>query len=130
MILEVKGGKIEGLEKFEGKFVEVKRYKPTRTSKQNRAMHQYFRLVADALEGTDMREFFSQGFDLYWTPENVKEFLWKKIQFALLGKTHTKELSSLEVDKVYEIMAKVLAEKAQIDIPFPSVNDFDNSNNL
>lgn len=76
-----------------------------------------------------MRDFFSSSFELRWTPENVKEFIWRKIQVALYNKKSTTRLKTNEVDKVYEVMSKVLAEKAQVSIPFPSFHSIDNEEN-
>lgn len=102
-----------------------------RTTRQSNAIHLYFRLVSDELnnQGVDMRDFFSSSFELRWTPENVKEFIWRKIQVALYNKKSTTQLKTNEVDKVYEVMSKVIAEKAQISIPFPSFNSIDNEEN-
>jgi hypothetical protein len=62
----------------------------------------------------------SRGAELSWTKENVKEDMWKLIQYAKLKKASTTELSKLEVDDIQMEMHNFLASKFGINVDFPS----------
>ncbi|WP_201353834.1 hypothetical protein [Hydrogenimonas urashimensis] len=91
-----------------------------RTIKQNAAMHLYFTMVADALNeaGLDMKQVIKA--DVPWSPSSVKEVMWKRLQKAMLGKESTTKLKKEEIDKVYDVMNRLLGEKFGIHVPFPS----------
>ena len=96
-----------------------------RTLKQNNAIHLYCTLLASAFNdsGQDMRTVLKPSVSIPWTPENVKEFLWKPIQKALLHKDSTTELDRVEVNKVYEILSTHLAEKFGVFEEFPHIEE-------
>lgn len=106
---------------------EVKTEKQ-RTIQQNRALHLYFTLVANALNeaGLDMRVVLKPGIAIPWSAETVKEHLWRVIQKAQLQKESTTELSTADIDKVWLTLNTHLAEKFGIDQPFPSVEEIMN----
>ena len=97
--------------------------KKQRTILQNSALHKFFELVAKKLNdaGLDMRFVLKPGVDIPWGKESVKNFLWKPVQNALLGKKSTKDLTTDEVDKVYEVLNRHFGEKFKIHQAFPSV---------
>ena len=94
-----------------------------RTIKQNSALHKFFELVAEKLNdaGLDMRFVLKPSVDIPWGKESVKKFLWKPVQNALLGKKSTKELTTDEVDKVYNVLNRHFGEKFKMHQPFPSL---------
>lgn len=91
-----------------------------RTLQQNKALHKYFELLADSLNeaGLDMKKVITV--DVPWSPDTVKQWLWKPVQKAQLLKESTTELTTAEVDKVYETVNRLMAEKFEIHVPFPS----------
>lgn len=93
-----------------------------RTSQQNRSLHLYFTLLAEELNqaGYDMKRTLKPGVDIPWTPDNVKEFLWKPVQHAYLDKESTTELTSAEIDKVYDVLNRHLGETTGVTVEFPS----------
>jgi len=106
-----------------------------RTSLQNRALHKYFELLAEALNdaGYDMRETIRQDVDIPWTAETVKEYLWRKIQIAYLKKQSTTRLKKKEIDKIYDVLNKVIGERTGVFVPFPCIDnliDYENSKDL
>jgi Ser-tRNA(Ala) deacylase AlaX len=108
------------LKKKENKTLEKKR-----TMQQNAALHLFFTQLAEALNsaGFDMKKTIREGIDIPWTPENVKEFLWRPVQKALLQKQSTTELNKKEeIDKIYDILNKVIGERTGVHIPFPSID--------
>ena len=94
-----------------------------RTSQQNRALHKYFKQVADELNqaGYTVQLVLKEKMDLDWNEKSVKELLWKSSQEALTGKKSTTELKKVEdIDVVYEHLTRHLGEKFGISVPFPS----------
>ena len=91
-----------------------------RTAQQNRAMHKYFSLVAKALNesGQDIKHVIKA--DVPWTMESVKEIMWKGIQEAILNKRSTTKLTKDEIDKVFDVMNRVLGERCGVHVPFPN----------
>lgn len=99
----------------------------TRTEVQNKALHKYLELVAKELEnqGQTMRDVLWRGryLEVPPTKHSIKEMVWKPIQNATLGKKSTTELTTKEINQVYEVMSMFLARNFGIDIPFPSQNE-------
>lgn len=94
----------------------------TRTSPQNRSLHLFCSQLAEILNdaGLEMKKVLKPSVDILWTGETVKDYLWRGIQQAYLGKRSTTELSTAEVNKVYELLSRHLGEKFGLDVPeFP-----------
>jgi hypothetical protein len=102
----------------------MKLTKKQRTTQQNRALYLYFNLVSEEAKNTGVTftEFIRKRpqLDMMWTPERVKE-IWKTAQYHLFNQTSTTELSSTQIDQVYDVVNKVLGEIMGIYIPFPSI---------
>lgn len=96
--------------------------KDKRTSKQNRALHLYFRLLAEALNeaGYDMKAVIRKEVDIPWTMESVKEYLWRPIQKQYILEKSTVQLSTKNIDEIYDIVNRVIGERTGVFIPFPS----------
>lgn len=96
-----------------------------RTSTQNRALHLYLTLVADALdrEGFTMQDVVKaiRRAEIRPTPQAMKEVVWKPLQEVMYGKRSTTELERAEVDRVFEAMNKWLGEQFELHVPFPSL---------
>jgi hypothetical protein len=99
--------------------------KPARTRQQNKALHLYYTFLANALNdaGLDMRKTLKPEIEIPWTPETVKEFLWRPIQRAQLQKESTTELTTKELDEVLETLSRHLGEKFGLSVPFPSIEE-------
>ena len=99
----------------------------SRTSAQNRAAHKYFGLVAEALNdsGMSIQKVLKPGIDVPWTATTVKELLFRTVMKAMFLKDSTTELTTAEVNKVYEVMDRHLSELGLDSIPFPSTNPID-----
>jgi hypothetical protein len=94
----------------------------TRSDQQNKAIHLFCRLLADALNdaGLDVRKTMKQDFDLPWTEKLVKELLWRPVQAAMLNKDSTTKLNKMEISDVYETINRHLAQTHGVSVPFPS----------
>ena len=92
-----------------------------RTLTQNRALHLYFDLLANALNdaGLDMQTVLSEGTSIPWSEDKVKSDIWSKVQMAATGKKSTTELETHEVSKVYDIVNRHLSQSFGVFVPFP-----------
>ena len=95
-----------------------------RTLRQNNSLHKYFELVANALNdgGWDVQMVIKHQMDIPWSPIMVKELIWRGAQKVHLKKESTADLTTREIDIVYDIVNRYLAEKFGITEPFPSID--------
>ena len=114
---------------FEGKQIDIfpKLHRKRRTDKQNAALHLYFTQISEALNdaGFDMKKLIKKEIDIPWTPLNVKEYLWRPIQRELLRKKSTTELKTTDIDKVYDVLNRLLGERTGIFIPWPCIEELE-----
>ena len=98
-----------------------------RTSQQNRALHKWFEMLAEAFNdaGKDIREVMKPEIEIPWTAENIKNLLWRPVQEIYLQKKSTTELTTADIDKIYDILNRHIGEKFGIHVPFPSVDTLD-----
>ena len=96
-----------------------------RTIQQNKALHKYFEILAETLNdaGLDMRVVLKPHVEIPWGKETVKDFLWRPIQSLQLGKRSTTELTTKDINKIYDTLNRHLAEKFGIYEPFPSIEE-------
>lgn len=101
---------------------EEKTY-PQRTTQQNKALHVLFRLLADTLNqsGMDMRKTLKPEIEIPWSAESAKEYLWRPVQQAQLNKKSTTELTTKEIDEVFDTINRHLGEKFGVHVDFPSI---------
>lgn len=92
-----------------------------RTLKQNASLHKYCSLLADefAARGLDMKAVLKPDVEIPWTTESVKNHIWRPVQEIMLDKESTTELSTTDIDAIYQVVSKHLAEKHGISIPYP-----------
>lgn len=93
-----------------------------RTLQQNKALHKYFSLVAEALNDKQLTVKTIIKADIEWNPLSVKEMLWRPIQEAVLHKKSTTELKRNEIDDVYDTINLALGQKLGIHVPFPTID--------
>jgi len=101
--------------------------KKNRTSRQNASLHLWYTHVSDTLNehGIDVKVFF----DFYktgeiehaWSPELVKEIIWRPVQKSVTRKTSTTQLTTDEIDKIFDPINKLFGEKFGIFVDFPSI---------
>ena len=94
-----------------------------RTIQQNKALHKYCEILADTFNdaGYDMKYVLSfKVLDVPWNKDLVKEALWKEVQKAVLGTDSTTQLSTTDIDKVYNVLNRFISEKFGIYVEWPS----------
>lgn len=97
-----------------------------RTLQQNKALHKFFEILSASLNdsGYDMKRTLKEQVEIPWTASTIKEYLWRPVQDAMLQKESTTELTTKEINEVYEVLARHLGDKLGVVIPaFPSIED-------
>ena len=79
-------------------------------------------MLADELNdaGLDLRKVLKPEIEIPWSKESIKNFLWRPVQEIYLSKKSTTELTTKDIDEIWEILNRHLGEKFGIHIPFPS----------
>src|SRR5688572_26314644 len=103
---------------------------PKRTDRQNRSIHAYLNMIAHELQnqGQTLQDVVKKVSFAEITPttQSLKEILWRPIQETVVGKKSTTELSTAEVNQVYEIISMFLSKQFGISLPFPDEKDSEN----
>ena len=92
-----------------------------RTIPQNRSLHLYCTMLADALNesGQDMRKTLRPEIDIPWGMESIKEQLFKPIALAMFGVSSTTELDTKQISEVYETLNRHTASKLGVSVVWP-----------
>lgn len=98
----------------------MKQTEKKRTEKQSRALHQMFEILAQELNDSGLYVGQVIRFDAPWNKERVKELIWRETQKFMTGKKSTTELTTKEIDQIFEVIHKGLADKG-VEIFFPSI---------
>lgn len=117
------------------RLIELKEIKKTRSNLQNAALHLFFDIISSELNNLGLefeyrgikhifRLFSQQPKESYYytiyTPEIVKEFIWRPIQKTLYNIESTTELTTQQINEISDILIKFFGEKG-IKIVFPSI---------
>ena len=101
--------------------------KQQRTLTQNAALHVLFNIIARDLNANKMtiKETLRSDFSIPWSSDSVKELIWKEVQRKLYNTESTTELSTDQVNEVFEAIREHLFNitanaEFQIDLEFPS----------
>lgn len=99
-----------------GKVYEI--LEPKLTSQQMKAIHAYCDHIARVLaaSGHDMQQVVTLPIEP--TGVLVKEIIWRPVQTAMFNKKSVTQLKMHDVDDVYRVIAKHLAETKDIDVRF------------
>ena len=94
-----------------------------RSSQQNKSLHVLFQNISFELNRIGMEFTYNgiKGITLQttYTPEIVKEFIWKPLQRVMLDKDSTTKLTTSDINAIFEILGRYFAEKGVV-IDFPS----------
>lgn len=93
-----------------------------RSPQQRKSIELYCKLLADALNdgGFDMKAVLEvKTVDVPWSQDMVKEVLWRGIQIPMLDKASTTELETDEVDRVYKVLDRHIAQNFGVHVEFP-----------
>ena len=92
-----------------------------RTLTQNKSLHRYFALLAEALNdsGQDMRTTLKPGIEIPWGSESIKNLMFKPIIKAMFDVDSTKDLDSKQISEAYEVLNRHTAEKLGVSVIWP-----------
>ena len=92
------------------------------TRRQQNAMHQYCRQIADDLNesGQDQRAVLDVEVEIPWTMEAVKHQLWAVIQKLMTGQDSTTEMSTVDPSEIHRVLDAHLAKTRGVSRPWPS----------
>lgn len=110
----------------DNKYIEIKVLKGRqRTLTQNKAIHKYFEMLADALNdgGYTIAKVITKPLELSWSKHTVKEILWRTVQKAILDKESTTKLERAEVSKVYDELNNIMSARYGINVRFPDAHE-------
>lgn len=96
--------------------------KKIRTSLQNKALYKYFSLLAEKMSdsGVDLKKFMdAKTVSVPVTSEIVKTIIWRPVMSAMIGVSSTAKLSTSEVSKVYDVVARHMSTHFNVDVAFP-----------
>lgn len=114
---------VEACGDFRNMVVDVKGERAKRTFLQNKAIHKYCALLAEAFNdaGLDMLAVLTvKKVSVSWTMLSVKDVLWRPIQIAMFDKESTTQPETNEVSQVYEQLARHLSENLNVNQSFPN----------
>jgi len=95
-----------------------------RTDQQNKALHKYFELLAEALNdaGFETKAVLAvKEVDVPWNKELVKELLWRPIQKTMTGQESTTKISRVEPSDIYMVLDRHISEKFGVHIEWPAI---------
>jgi len=96
-----------------------------RTPTQNKALHLFFRLLADELNGAgfDIQKTMKKDFEIPWNEHTVKHLIWHKVQEVMTDKESTADLDTKEIDQIYQVVTRHLAQTTGVSVAFPDYHN-------
>ncbi len=94
-----------------------------RTAQQNAALHLYFTLLAEELNGAgyNLKTVLENiRMDIPVTPVSVKENIWKPIMKQMLGKESTTEMNRTDITTIWEALNLAFGTRLGVQVDFPS----------
>ncbi len=93
------------------------------TPNQRNALHLYCEMLAFALNnaGYDMKKTLKEEVEIPWQKMMVKEHLWKPIEKIMVDKDSTEEMTNKEVNEIYKVLDRHIAQKFGVSVPFPNI---------
>lgn len=99
--------------------ITIEEVSPKRSPRQNRALHKWLTMLADALNlaGLDQRKVLKPEVEIPWTSEATKKKLWSPIQEAMFETESTARMTKLQVGEVEKVLSRHLAQKFSFESP-------------
>ena len=95
-----------------------------RTEKENRALHLWFEMISTEANnmGLTMDMLVKKPHEIPITPELLKYF-FRLYGNVMYGRNSTSKLTTKEFSEIVKVFEKVIAERLEISIPFPSIDN-------
>jgi hypothetical protein len=130
--LATKQGKIEAFKKLsefsnKGLIIDLDYVKNTRSSLQNRALHLYYKHVAQALVEVGFDFVYTDPvtgeiFEIPYTGDIVKNIIWRPIQQRMFEIESTTKLTTQMINDILDVLSLWLSEKNK-SVTFPNKMD-------
>jgi len=106
-----------------GFIIDLKKVENTRTNLQNRALHLYFKHVADALLEVGYDYIYINPIDgdfiyIPFTGDLVKNYIWRPLQEKMFEIESTTKLTTKMIDEILTVLSLWLGEKNK-SVTFP-----------
>ena len=97
----------------------------TRSTAQNRSLHLYFSFISNELNELGIQYQYTgisgKTFELRYTSDLVKNFIWRPIQMSMFNKKSTTQLTTKEMNDIIDVITNFFAERG-IVLDFPSMD--------
>ncbi len=119
---------VKYLKAFDITVLEITDVKQAKTEKQFKAVHLWLSQWAELFNehGIDMRLVVGKQFQITPTTELLKEYVWKKIQFAMFGIKSTTKLKRHMLNPIIDIITKEFGQRYGLYVPFPFEQEREN----
>ena len=115
--------------KDNGKTIDLIIKRNTRSTKQNSALHLLFTVLSSQLNemGLEFRYLGLSGqiLEMRYTPELVKNHVWRPIQESLFDIKSTTKINTIQINEIVDVLIRFFGERG-IVIEFPSKEQIDN----
>ena len=93
----------------------------SRTTQQNKALHLWFQMLADALNdaGWNVQKTLRHDVEVPWNGTLVKELIYRPVMEAMTDKHSTTKLDRLEPNQIFDVLNRHLGEKLGVHVPWP-----------
>lgn len=110
--------------------IEYKKRRRTRSIRQNSSLHLYFTMISEQLNELGL-QFQYEGLkgmtlEMRYTPELVKNFIWRPIQVAMFEIESTTDINTLQINEIIDVITSFFGERGVV-IEFPSIDSLLNS---
>ena len=68
-----------------------------------------------------MKKTLKEEVEIPWQKMMVKEHLWKPIEKIMVDKDSTEEMTNKEVNEIYKVLDRHIAQKFGVSVPFPNI---------
>lgn len=92
-----------------------------RTIQQNKALHVFCELLAEALNdaGYDMKKTLKEDVEIPWNKDMIKEYIWRPVQKAMTGEESTTDLNTVNPSDIYAVINRHMSQKFGVHVPWP-----------
>lgn len=98
----------------------------TRTAKQNSALHLFYTMIANELNELGLEYKYTgitgKTFELRYTTDLVKDFIWRPIQRVLFKIESTTKLNTQQINEIVDVIIKFFGDQG-IVLKFPNIED-------
>ena len=105
----------------------------TRSTKTNSALHLYFSFIANELNELGIQYQYTgisgRTFELRYTSQLVKEFIFRPIMVAMFNKKSTTKLTNKEINDIIDVITNFFGERGVV-LEFPNIDSLNKKNEV